>query len=256
MAIRNIVNIDEEKCNGCGECVTACAEGAIEIIDGKAKLVSEIYCDGLGACLGTCPQDAIKIEQREAADFDEEATQQYLAQQDAKNAPAPAAQAATEKPDGFACPGSRSMQLQPKTNAAAAGKETAEAAPSQLAQWPVQLNLLSPAAAYFKNAELLLVADCVPFAMGDFHSRLLQGRAIAVGCPKLDNSEIYIEKVAGIIKSNDLKSLTVIHMEVPCCFGLTHIAKEAIAKSGSSLTFEDVTISLQGEITKTETVSV
>ena len=148
------------------------------------------------------------------------------------------------------------MQLQPKANPSTCEQKEGEAVPSQLAQWPVQLNLVSPAAPYFKNAELLLVADCVPFAMGDFHNRLLQGRAIAVGCPKLDNSEFYIEKVAEIVKGNDLKSLTVIHMEVPCCFGLTHIAKEAIAKSGSSLTFEDVTISLQGEITKTETVSV
>jgi NAD-dependent dihydropyrimidine dehydrogenase PreA subunit len=256
LAIRNIVKIDEERCNGCGQCVTACAEGAIAIIDGKAKLVSEIYCDGLGACLGTCPQNAIKIEQREAADFDEEATQQYLAQRDAKNAPAPAAQAATEKPGGFVCPGSRSMQLQPKDNTSTAKQKAAGATPSQLAQWPVQLNLLSPQAPYFKNAELLLVADCVPFAMGDFHNRVLQGRAIAVGCPKLDNSEIYIEKIAQIIKHNDLQSLSVIHMEVPCCFGLTHIAKAAIAKAGPGFTFEDVTISLQGEITKTETVSV
>ena len=258
MAIRNIVNIDEEKCNGCGECVTACAEGAIEVIDGKAKLVSEIYCDGLGACLGTCPQDASTIEQREAAEFDEEATHQYLAQREQKESPtsAVAAQSAEGKPGGFVCPGSRSMQLQPKSNTATAGHQTAEAAPSQLAQWPVQLSLVSPMAPYFKNAELLLVADCVPFAMGDFHSRLLQGRAIAVGCPKLDNAEFYIEKLAEIVKGNDLTSLTVIHMEVPCCFGLTHIAKEAIGRSGSSLTFEDVTISLQGEIIKTETVSV
>ncbi len=258
MAIRNIVKIDEEKCNGCGQCVTACAEGAIAIIDGKARLVSEIYCDGLGACLGTCPQDAITIEQREATDFDKEATQQYLAQQAQKgSASSAAAGAGAEgKAGSFVCPGSRALKLQPKPNPTAPVQSLGGSVPSQLAQWPVQLHLVSPQAAYFQNAELLLAADCVPFAMGDFHSRVLQGRAIAVGCPKLDNSEFYIEKLAEIIKANDLKSLSVIHMEVPCCFGLTHIAKEAIAKSGSSLTFEDVTISLQGEITKTETVSV
>ena len=258
MAIRNIVKIDEEKCNGCGECVTACAEGAIAIIEGKARLVSEVYCDGLGACLGTCPQNAITIEQREAADFDEEATQQYLAQREPKETltRAAAAESAEGKAEGFVCPGSRAMQLQPKPNPAATEQSTGGAVPSQLAQWPVQLHLVSPTAAYFKHAELLLAADCVPFAMGDFHSRILQGRAIAVGCPKLDNSEFYIDKLAEIIKANDLKSLSVIHMEVPCCFGLTHIAKEAIGRSGSNLTFEDVTVSLQGEITKTETVSV
>lgn len=258
MAIRNIIKIDEEKCDGCGQCVTACAEGAIAIVDGKAQLVSETYCDGLGACLGTCPQDAITIEQREAADFDEDATQKHLTQRKQKETPTPAetAACAASKPGGFSCPGSNAMRLQPKTNDLAPGQATSESAPSQLTQWPVQLHLVSPTAGYFKNAHLLLAADCVPFAMGDFHQRLLRGRAIVVGCPKLDDSEFYIEKLAELIKANDLASLTVAHMEVPCCFGLTHIAKEAMVKAQSSLTFEDVTVSLQGEMIKTETVTV
>lgn len=240
MSVRNIVKIDEEKCNGCGDCVTSCAEGAIEIIDGKAKLVSEIYCDGLGACLGTCPMDAITIEQREADDFDEAATEEYLS----KKAPV------AEKACG--CPGQMAMDL--KAPAASSDDAIAGDIPSQLGQWPVQLNLVSPAAPYFANADLLLVADCVPFAMADFHGKYLKGKNIAIGCPKLDDVDFYIDKVAQIIKANNLNSLTVIHMQVPCCSGMTYIAKRAIEQAGVELPFEDVTISLQGEVLQTETI--
>jgi len=239
MAKRNIVRIDEAKCNGCGQCVTACAEGAIAIIDGKARLVSEIYCDGLGACLGTCPMDAIKIEQREAAKFDEQATEQHLKKMKKS--------AAEPMPCG--CPGALSMTLEPRT-AAAAPAVAARAAPaqSQLSQWPVQLTLVSPTAPYLANSDLLLAADCVPFAMAGFHSELLAGRKLVVGCPKLDDAEPYVEKLAAIIKANDLNSLTVVHMQVPCCSGITWIARKAIEKAGVTLPFEDITISLHGEI--------
>ena len=240
MVVRNIVKIDEEKCNGCGLCVNACAEGAIELIEGKAKLVSEIYCDGLGACIGHCPQDAIKIEQRESADFDEEATKAHLA----KNK--------TTKPQSdFVCPGMMGKNLREKSKP---GKSTTGPAPSQLSHWPVQLKLVSPHAPYFAEADLLLVADCVPFAMGDFHNKFLKNRSIVVGCPKLDDCQFYIEKLAAILKANKLNTMTVIHMEVPCCSGLTHIAKQAIVCSGTEMTFEDVTIGLQGDVIKTETI--
>ena len=241
MALRNIVKIDEEKCNGCGVCVNACAEGAIKIIDGKARLVSEIYCDGLGACLGHCPEDAITIEKREAEDFDEEATRAYLAKE--KNA---------KVQTDFVCPGMAAKQL--KTKAVPEEVISAGATPSHLGQWPVQLKLVSPHAPYFTNADLLLVADCVPFAMGDFHNRFLKNHSIAVGCPKLDDVQFYIEKLAAILQANKLNSLTVIHMEVPCCSGLTHIAREAIAKSSIAMSFEDVTIDLQGNVSQTETI--
>jgi len=241
MALRNIVKIDEEKCNGCGLCVNACAEGAIKIIDGKARLVSEIYCDGLGACLGHCPEDAITIEKREAESFDEEATKAHLAEE--KNA--------LVQPD-FTCPGMASKQL--KTKAAPNKTAPACAAPSQLGQWPVQLKLVSPHAPYFSGTDLLLVADCVPFTMGDFHNRFLKDHSIAVGCPKLDDIQLYIEKLAAILKENKLNSLTVIHMEVPCCSGLTYIAREAIAQSNTKITFEDVTIDLHGNVNRTETI--
>ena len=240
MVLRNIVKIDEEKCTGCGQCVGACAEGAIEIIDGKAKLVSEIYCDGLGACPGHCPEDAITVEQREAEQFDEQATEAHLAKM---KSPQPKSECT--------CPGMMAKELrkQDGDNDSVAGDVS-----SQLSQWPVQLKLVSPQAPYFANSDLLLVADCVPFAMGDFHDRFLKGHSIAIGCPKLDDSRFYIEKLAEIIKINKLNSLTVIHMEVPCCSGLTYIAKEAITGSGAKLSFEDVTIDLRGNVTKTETI--
>lgn len=243
MTLRNIVKIDEDKCNGCGLCVNACAEGAIKIINGKARLVSEIYCDGLGACLGHCPQDAITIEKREAEDFDEEATKTYLAEE--KNI----------KPQtDFVCPGIAAKQL--KTKAAQNDTTQDKKVPSQLGQWPVQLKLVSPHAPYFAGADLLLVADCVPFAMGDFHNQFLKNKSIAVGCPKLDDGRFYIEKLAAILQANKLSSLAVIHMEVPCCSGLTHIARGAIAQTDTGIAFEDVTIDLNGNIKRTETINI
>jgi len=250
MAIRNIVKIDEEKCNGCGLCVNACAEGAIQVIDGKAKLVSEIYCDGLGACLNCCPVDAITIEQRDAAEFDEEATQKYLEEIGRNQAQHAAAQqqapVAAQKPKAFSgCPGMQAMTF--KHNAAPAATPAGQV-PSQLGQWPVQLKLVSPAAPYFAGADLLLVADCVPFAMGDFHNKLLKGKAVAIGCPKLDDSGYYVEKLADILTTARPKSLTVVHMQVPCCTGLVRIANMAVQMAGSDLEINDVTISLQGDI--------
>jgi Fe-S-cluster-containing hydrogenase component 2 len=240
MVLRNIVKIDEEKCNGCGLCVNACAEGAIEIIDGKAKLISEIYCDGLGACLGHCPQDAITVEKREAEEFDEQATKAHLDKK--KN---------SQEQTAFQCPGMAARQLREKTQPAA---QDAASVLSQLSHWPVQLKLVSPHAPYFAGADLLLVADCVPFAMGDFHNRFLKDSSIVVGCPKLDDAEFYIEKLANILKVNKLSSLTVIHMEVPCCSGLTQIARKAIARSGVKIPLTDITIGLRGDVGKTESM--
>jgi NAD-dependent dihydropyrimidine dehydrogenase PreA subunit len=243
MAKRNIVKIDRDKCNGCGKCVKACVEGAIELINGKAQLVSEIYCDGLGACIGSCPQDAITIEQREAPRFDEDATKEYLAK--TKD---------TLKPIDFVCPGIMAKKLREKSDKAKATQSAGGA--SQLSHWPVQLKLVSAKAPYFEGADLLLVADCVPFAMGDFHQRFLTGRSVVVGCPKLDDAGFYVEKLAEILQANTINSLTVVHMEVPCCSGLTAIARKAIAQNNSTKRFDDVTIGLRGEVSRTETVQV
>jgi NAD-dependent dihydropyrimidine dehydrogenase PreA subunit len=241
MVLRNIIKIDEEKCDGCGLCADACAEGAIEIINGKARLVSETYCDGLGACIGHCPQNAITVQQRQADQFDEQATNAHLA---AKKTP--------HKQAGFVCPGTMAHKLHHQPEAADSADMSA---PSRLTNWPVQLKLVPVTTPYFADADLLLVADCVPFAMGDFHNRFLKNHSIVVGCPKLDDRWFYVDKLAQIIKMNKLNSLTVIHMEVPCCSGLTSIAKEAVAGSGAALPVTDITISLRGNVIKTETIN-
>jgi Pyruvate/2-oxoacid:ferredoxin oxidoreductase delta subunit len=229
MTVRDVVKIDETKCTGCGLCATACAEGAIRIINGKARLISDTYCDGLGACLGHCPEGAITIEPRDAAEFDEQAVKAHLTQQSQPL---------------FVCPGMASQQwarAEPRDDNAAG-------IPSDLSHWPVQLRLVSPTAPYFADADLLLVADCVPFAMGDFHRRFLRDHSVAVGCPKLDDVQSHVDKLTAILQANNLRSFTVVHMEVPCCSGLTRIAREAIARSGRSIGFEDVAVSVRGEV--------
>jgi Pyruvate/2-oxoacid:ferredoxin oxidoreductase delta subunit len=243
MAVRNIVRIDEEKCTGCGLCATACAEGAVKIVNGKARLVSDSYCDGLGACLGHCPEGAITIEQREAAAFDEKAVPAHAAPPQQKESPL------------FVCPGMASQQFQPATASHTEAENTPEI-PSQLTHWPVQLTLVSPTAPQFADADLLLAADCVPVAVGDFHRRFLKDHSIAIGCPKLDDTGPYVEKLAQILRTNHLRSLTVVHMEVPCCFGLTHVAREAIARSGKPMAFLDITVSLRGSMIRSEVVKV
>ena len=233
--LRKIVKIDEEKCDGCGECVPSCVEGALQIIDGKAKLASDVYCDGLGACLGECPNDAITIVEREADEFDEAAAAEHVRQQD---------EPAEKLPCG--CPGTMSRTIDREPQAA----DSAPAGPlaSELTHWPLQLRLVPPNAPYFQDADLLLVADCVPFALADFHSRFLRGKPVVVGCPKLDDAGYYIDKLASILTESSVKSLTVVHMEVPCCHGLSRIADSALEKSGRNVPVSDVTVSINGEV--------
>lgn len=248
MPMRKIVVIDEEKCTGCGLCIPSCEEGAIQIVDGKARLVKDIYCDGLGNCLGTCPEDAITIEEREAEEFDPVATEEHL-ERLARQQPAarPAASPCTGGPPPGAggCPGSR---MRFAGGPPAAETPTGQEAPSQLRTWPVQLTLVPPNAPYFQGADLLLVADCVPFAYADFHKRFLKGKPIAIACPKLDDAGAHARKLAEVIKASDVRSLTVVHMEVPCCFGLVQIARQALAASGKDIEYHDVTISIDGNV--------
>jgi len=188
---RKIIHIDESKCNGCGQCIPNCKEGALKIVNGKAKLVSDVFCDGLGACLGHCPQGAITIEEREAKAFDEKAVR-------------------------------------------------------VLKNWPVQIRLVPPIAPFLQGADLLIAADCVGFACPDFHQDLLAGKALLVGCPKLDDIQLYREKISQMVKNNDIKSITYAHMEVPCCTGLISVIKDAIASSGKNIPFKDITIGING----------
>lgn len=232
MVLRDIVKIDEEKCNGCGLCIPACAEGAIQIIDGKARLVKDIFCDGLGACLGKCPQDAIKIIKREADEFDEKAAEDHIrTMEDAKTV-------------SRSCPSTQTIQLK---NTDGLKSEINEKNVSRISSWPVQLKLLPPNASFLKGADLLMAADCVPFAYADFHEDMLNNRVLAVGCPKLDDATLYRNKLAEIFRSNDIKSITVVNMEVPCCFGLKRLVQEALELSGRKIPFKQQTISIKGE---------
>ena len=243
MAFRKVIRIDEAKCDGCGDCVPGCAEGAIAVRDGKARLVSEIYCDGLGACLGHCPQGAITMEEREAEAFDEVGTREHLARLRGRdNGPRPLPVVAGYQP----CPGSMTRTLGERRGAADGGP--VGAIPSELLNWPVQLALVSPGAPSFRNADLLLVADCVPFACADFHQRFLRNRPVIIGCPKLDQAEFYVRKLAEIIHVAKPRSLSVVHMEVPCCSGLTRIAQNALTAAEGQTPLEDVTVSIRGQV--------
>jgi Pyruvate/2-oxoacid:ferredoxin oxidoreductase delta subunit len=242
MPLRKIVHIDEEKCDGCGQCVPSCAEGAIRIVGGKAKLVSDVYCDGLGACLGHCPRGAITIVERDAADFDEAAARHLGASQ-----PVPLC----EHPGG-GCPGAAARDLRLNVLAQPASEPVAPGgAPtphSALRHWPVQLALLPESAAFLQGADLLLAAQCAAFAMPDFHERLLTEKTVAIACPKLDNAQRHLEKLAAILRQSDVKSLSVARMEVPCCAGLVRLARAAIEASGKEIPLREIVVSTRGGV--------
>lgn len=245
MGARKIVKIDEDKCDGCGQCVPACAEGAIQLIDGVARLVSETYCDGLGACLGECPSDAITIEEREADEFDEEAARRHVEESSASGGGA-------DEPTVASCPGSTSQlvercELVDKTGEP--GEKSSK--PSRLSNWPVQLQLVPPRAPYFDGVHLLVAADCVPFAFADFHEKLLADRMLLIGCPKLDSAEFYRKKLAQIFIQNDIKAIDVAYMEVPCCFGLVHLVHESLKESGKKIPLTLVKVGIRGDIIET-----
>ena len=243
---RQIIGIDEDKCNGCGQCADACAEGALAIIDGKARLVKESYCDGLGACIGECPQGALTIEDRVADAFDEEAVEEHLAHSGRIHA-AHDAQPQAVEPLACGCPGTTAETLHPEAARERAGS-VCDAPTSQLRNWPVQIHLLPLQAPYYQGADLLLAADCVGFAYPGFHHDLLHGRTLAVGCPKLDDAGFYVDKLAKILAENDIRSLTVAHMEVPCCFGLERVAEQAVEKSGKQISVEVAIVGRDGKL--------
>ena len=296
MQKRKIITINEGKCNGCGACIPNCPEGAIQLIDGKARLVSDLFCDGLGACLGHCPQGAIAIEERLARPYEELTVMQNIIPQgmnvikahlthlrehgqlaylhdalqalkennitiDIEYAPTshasvladsqPIVSTEVEKEPlahaGTGCPGAKVMDFR-RRKETAGGKGPGAQVRSQLRQWPVQLMLVPPSAPYLNGADLLIAADCVPFTYAGFHQYLLKGKILLVGCPKFDDLNIYQEKLTQILEYNIVKSITYAHMEVPCCFGLVDIIKEAIARSTKQIPFHDLTIGIDGEL--------
>ena len=235
---RKIITIDEAKCNGCGLCVDACHEGAIALVDGKAKLLSESYCDGLGACLPHCPMDAITIEEREAEAFDEA----YAIRHQQEKLQPPAAPA--PKPTGCACLGTQSRVIE-RAQASAVNEQAP--AQSQLAQWPCQIKLAPISAPYFHQANLLIAASCTAYAYANVHSDFMRGRVTLIGCPKLDGVD-YSEKLAAILKANEIKSITVLRMEVPCCGGIVTAVKNAIIQSGEMIPWHVITLSTDGKV--------
>ncbi len=228
--MRKIIEIDEERCDGCGECVPACAEGAIEVIDGKARVVAEKYCDGLGACMGECPNDALKIVEREAEDFDEEAVEKFLKEKEGRQ---------TTPTAGAGCPSANFQTSIP------AGSNEGR---SNLTHWPIQIHLVQPQAPFLKGADLLVAADCTAFACAGFHQDYLKGKVVLIGCPKFDDREAYIQKFTDIFKTAEIKSITVVVMEVPCCSGLPVIIQNAMKAAQKEIAVETVVISTRGEV--------
>ncbi len=273
--LRDIIKIDYDLCNGCGECVPSCFEGALQVIDGKVRLISDLFCDGLGACIGHCPEGALTIEKREAEPYNEyrvmeeivkgganvikahllhlkeheefEYLKQGLAYLREHDIPVPelereSRETVTESQCG--CPGSQEMSFEVEEES-----ENVTRISPQLRQWPVQLHLVPPTAPYFHNSDLLLTADCVPFAYPNYHSDFLKGKSLAIACPKLDsNQDIYVEKLAMMITEANVKSITVLIMQVPCCSGLYRIAQQAIHNSGKNIPLHAKVIGVRGEI--------
>lgn len=220
---RKIIKIDEKKCNGCGLCVTACHEGALELIDGKAVLVSDSYCDGLGDCLPKCPVDAIEIVQRDAEEFDKELVEKRMNEKKVNSEPLPCG-----------CPGNQAKEIKHSKGEDANVSNSNIKIASELRQWPVQIKLVSPNAPYFNGSHILIAADCTAFAYANIHQDFMKGRITLIGCPKLDDVD-YSEKLTAILKNNDIKSITVLRMEVPCCTGIVNAVKNAIINSGKMI---------------------
>ena len=268
---RDIIFIDEEKCNGCGNCIPGCPEGALQVIDGKARLISDLFCDGLGACIGECPEDAITVERREAEAYDERIVMENIIKQGDATIRAHLSHLEDHGEDGYlevanallkekgievkqgihahhahaGCPGAQAREI----HQAASSDTGLGSQASELTQWPVQMHLIPPGAPYFKDADLLLSADCVAFAAGNFHSTFLKGRRLAIACPKLDEGqEIYLDKLVALIDHAQINSLTVATMEVPCCTGLLMMAKEAVEKAERKIPLQWIKVSVQGEV--------
>ncbi|MGN1206073.1 MAG: 4Fe-4S binding protein [Eubacterium sp.] len=243
--VRRIIQIDEDKCNGCGACASACHEGAIGIIDGKAKLLRDDYCDGLGDCLPTCPTGAIQFVEREAAAYDEEAVKENMKKRAMLENRGETGTVAARSSGG--CPGSRMRTLRQQREEINALDNISEKVPvSQLAQWPCQIKLVPTNAPYFDGAKLLIAADCTAYAYANMHQEFMRGKVTIIGCPKLDDID-YSEKLTTIIRNNDIKEVTIVRMEVPCCGGLEMAAKKAIRESGKFIPWQIVTISIDGK---------
>jgi ferredoxin len=246
---RKIIQIDEEKCNGCGLCVPSCAEGALQIIDGKARLMADKFCDGLGACLGECPNDALHVIERVAEDFDEKAVEEHLKVSGAAHG----AHSQAHSPAAAGCPSSRLQTFAPATPRQQGSPSVSSSdSPSALSHWPVQIRLVPPTAPFLKGADLLVAADCTPIAYPNFHRDFLTGKVVMMGCPKFDEADAYVEKFTEIFKVSGVKSVSVVTMEVPCCQGLPMIVRKGLELSKKKIPLEQIILSTRGEVLKTQ----
>ena len=246
---RKIIQIDQEKCDGCGQCVPSCAEGALQIVNGKARLMAEKYCDGLGACLGECPNDALRVIEREAEDFDEKAVEERMKSLSAHKSP-------ELQPMACGCPSAQIQSFSPAKSCQEANQpRSGVSAHSALSHWPVQIRLVPPTAPFLKGADLLVVADCTPVAYPNFHRDFLDGKVVMVGCPKFDEAQAYIQKFADIFTMAGIKSIEVVTMEVPCCQGLPLIVKKGLELSGKRIPINQVIISTRGEVLKRQKIA-
>lgn len=242
--IRKIITIDEELCDGCGQCVPSCAEGALQIVDGKARIVADKFCDGLGACLGECPTGALKVIERKADDFDEAAVEKYLAEKGEK----PVKKESSPK---HGCPSAGLQTFQPFRSCQEANQPAAMpagASDSALTHWPIQIRLIPPTAPFLKGADLLVVADCAAVAFPSLHRDFLKGKTVMMGCPKFDDAQAYVEKFAEIFKTAEIERITILIMEVPCCAGLPAIVKKGLELSGKKIPLEEVVVSTRGKL--------
>jgi NAD-dependent dihydropyrimidine dehydrogenase PreA subunit len=248
--IRKIIHIDEERCDGCGQCVPSCAEGTLEIVDGKAKVVSDNLCDGLGACLGECPTGALTIVEREAEEFDEVAVEKRLAELETeKSTPGNGVMAC-------GCPSSQIMSFAPPTSGqATADLDIAPLSESELTHWPVKIRLVPSNAPFLKDADVLVLADCVPAAYPDLHKNMIKGRAVMMGCPKFDDVKMYIDKMAKICRHGGIRRLTTVIMDVPCCSGLHAVVRDARKTSGADIPLEEIIVDRRGSIIERHVVS-
>ena len=256
---RKVIRIDEDKCTGCGLCVPGCAEEAIKIIDGKARLVGDVFCDGLGACLGECPEGALSIEEREADPFDEKMVQETIIRKKREQAqgrddkPAPH-NLGVISPAAHSCPGSAHAIFERKTQATPALAQ-AGTKQSELTHWPIQLHLVNPAADFFRGKDVVLAADCVAYSLPDFHERFLKSKSLAIACPKLDEEQdIYVEKLRKMVDESKINTLTVVMMEVPCCRGLLQIASAALQKANRKVPLKAIVVSTRGDVVSEEWV--
>jgi len=270
--LRKIIQIEEEKCDGCGACVPECHEGALQIIDGKARLISDLFCDGLGACLGHCPTGALKIIEREAEPYDERKVMEYIVKggpnvikahlkhlrdhkefefltqaidylNDHQIAIPRLEEAKEEKQTSSGCAGSQAQSFESEVTNEEGQRQ------SHLTQWPIQMHLVMPTAAYYKNSDLLLAADCCAFSYGDFHKDFMKGKSLAIACPKLDtNKQVYLDKLISMINVAEIKSITVVIMQVPCCSGLAQLAQQAVEHAGKEVPITVAVVGVQGEI--------